>query len=83
MISEESSRRMMYFVVNHLGKKQPRDDCLQLFELLLLSGGNPPRGAKFCIPGHVRQARWFSELLYAYKICFDNSLVSSLKRKKL
>ena len=40
MILEETSHRMMHFSINHLKKKQPRDDYFELLKLSFASYKN-------------------------------------------
>ena len=72
MISEETKHRMMHFAINHLEKKQLRDDYLKLLELFLLVGEIPPRGPKFCVFGTCAPRT----LAEQTSLCFKNMYVS-------
>ncbi|KAE8739196.1 hypothetical protein FOCC_FOCC015302 [Frankliniella occidentalis] len=65
-------------------ERQPRDDYLELAELLIIfSGGIPPRGIHFRRPGAVSKTRWMMYAIYAIKIwLFRNQLSLSASQKK-
>jgi hypothetical protein len=57
------------FVMEHLKKKQPRDDYMEFMELsMIFLGEAPTRGMKFRTPGAMHRARWMAKVIYAIKI---------------
>jgi hypothetical protein len=60
---------MIQFATNQLQNVQPRDDYMELLELVIIFlGGVPPRGVHFLKPGALHRARFMAKLLYSYKI---------------
>jgi hypothetical protein len=48
---------------------QPRDDYLELLEVIILFlGGTPPRGGVFRLPGPIHSARWMAKAIYCIKM---------------
>lgn len=48
---------------------QPRDDYLELLELVkIIIGRSPSRGICFRAPGPMHNARWMSKAIYAFKV---------------
>ncbi|KAK2705764.1 hypothetical protein QYM36_015958 [Artemia franciscana] len=57
------------FANKHLEQSQPRDDCKEFLELVLIFlGAIPPRGVRFMSPGAMHHARWMSKVIYSLKI---------------
>lgn len=60
---------IILFCENQLKNYQPRDDYLELLEIILIFlGKTPPRGIKFRAPGAMHQARWMARAIYCLKI---------------
>src|SRR6218665_1918402 len=57
------------FAIDHLEKRQVRDDYRELLELsVVFLGGTPPRGIRFQYPRAIHRARWMARAIYSLKM---------------
>jgi hypothetical protein len=73
---------LKYFLTEN---KSPRDDYLELCELVLIVLNKPPSKIHWRAPGPIHHARWMSKLIYAIKIFLfrkQNSIFNLTKREE-
>lgn len=68
-VNKEIADDIIYFCKQQIDQNQPRDDYLELLEMVILfAGGTSSSGRKFAPPGPTHFARWMQKLIHAFKL---------------